>query len=281
MLCRRCGGIISETHGEVEYHPIGCWPDHEPLPETGVTPFDMEVKEEIRQIVSWADRNSARSQQVALGCSEVGHECDRRLAYRMANVEPVTRVGFGDSWPAIVGTAIHAWVEKAVNGFQASEGVSDWMTETAVQPNEILLGHCDLYSRSRRLVVDLKTKSPDNMKKFKKEGPEQQHKVQVNLYAKGIINLGYPVDRVGIVALPRSGWLRDALVWTEPYDPNVLPWAMQRLQNIAALHEQLGVEGNPAAWNDIPAAPSRNCGFCPWYQREAILGATDKGCPGL
>lgn len=281
MLCRKCGLNIAESLGDIPFHPISCWPDHEPLPDTGVTPFNMELKEELRQIVSWADSHSPRSQQVALGCSEVGNECDRRLAYRMAGIAPVTRSGFGDSWPAIVGTAIHAWMERAVNGFQTMEGTCDWLTEVAVQPHPILLGHCDLYSKSRKLVLDLKTKSPDNMKKFKIEGIQQDHRIQIHLYAKGMIELGYEVERVGLVALPRSGWLRDAIVLTEPYDPNILPWVLQRLQRLAQLHAEHDIDNIPANWEQIPANPSRLCGWCPWYRRDAITGATDKGCPGL
>ena len=54
---------------------------------------------------------SPRSRQTTIGISELGHPCARRLAYKTLGVEPTNTDH--DSWPAIVGTSVHAYLERA------------------------------------------------------------------------------------------------------------------------------------------------------------------------
>src|SRR5580704_5039743 len=49
--------------------------------------------------------HSTRSMQQTLGPSEIGHECDRRLAYKLAGYPTVNPTASG--WAAWVGTQIH------------------------------------------------------------------------------------------------------------------------------------------------------------------------------
>ena len=70
----------------------------------GSNPHATALKHELSQVILWNEHNAPRSLQRAIGPSELGDPCDRKLAYRIAGIEPVN---FGDPWPAIVGTSIH------------------------------------------------------------------------------------------------------------------------------------------------------------------------------
>lgn len=275
MLCRKCGDLISSFHGDVEYHPIGCWPEHLELPGTGETPFDMAIKEELVEIIQWADSQSERSRQAGIGASEIGMECSRRLAYRIAGI-PAAHKRM-DGWPAIVGTAIHAWVEKAVKGFTAAHNDgSDWLTELTVLADPLIGGHTDLFRPG--LVLDWKFPSTDNLKKMIKDGWSQQYRIQLHTYGKGHEDAGRPVERVGIAAIARQGSLRSVYVKTEPYDRSVAQWGIDRVYKIGGY--LIEHEADPERFENIPATPSRLCGYCPWWQRNMITGATEHGCPG-
>lgn len=274
MLCRACGTIIPGDW-EGEWH-VGCYPAFERMPGFEMTGFDLELKEDLVEVVLWANRNAGRSQQVALGCSEVGQECDLRLAYRMADM-PAVHDG-GDPWPAIVGTSIHAWMEQAVNDFQQVHSTRRWLTELAVYPDTIVAGHTDLYDTETFTVLDYKFPSPDNFKKMKTDGPSAQYVTQVQLYGLGHERAGRRVDRVGIVALGRQGWLKDLWVWTVPYDREHALGAVRRIFELGDRMMALGLPESDA-WEQIERSPTRLCSWCPMWNRGEKT-ATSKGCPG-
>lgn len=258
------------------YH-VSCIPEFTPIPGMhGMSTYDLELKEDIIELVQWADANRRRSKQIQLGCSEVGHPCDRRLAYRIA-AAPVS--GFrNDPWPAIVGTAVHAWMEEAVNAFQKAHGLDHWITEMEVFPNPLVKGHTDLYDAKRFLVLDWKFPSPDNVRKMRNDGVPTQYMTQVHLYGLGHEVAGRRVDRVGVVALGRQGWLKDVYVHTTEYDRKHAQDALDRVRGIGnhLLASDLDAD---ETWQQVAAAPSRLCTWCPWHQPQATK-ATKTGCPG-
>ena len=73
--------------------------------------FTNLIKSTLTDIITEHDRRSPRSVQVKIGPSEMGDLCDRKVAYRLANIPPCNEP---DNWPAIVGTACHSWLEGAV-----------------------------------------------------------------------------------------------------------------------------------------------------------------------
>lgn len=275
-LCQGCGKPMEVVETGFFYH-VECIPLFTPIPGMkGMSTYDLEIKEDIIEVVRWAQNNSRRSQQVALGCSEVGHECDRRLAYRIAGVDPGGYVN--DPWPAVVGTSIHSWMEAAVNDYQAVHSTKQWITEMEVLPSPLVMGHTDLYDTQRNLVLDWKFPSPDNLRKMREDGPSVQYQVQVMLYGLGHRNAGRPVDRVGIVALGRQGWLKDMYVWTTEFDRSVAEQALARIYAIGGTLMN-GDLGSPQFWQDVPATPTRLCSWCPWHRREK-KAADQFGCPG-
>lgn len=277
-LCLVCQQPMEVLEPGFLYHP-GCIPQFTPVPgiKGSMTPYDLEIREDVIEVIRWAAAHSRRSQQVTLGCSEVGHECDLRLAYKIAGMRPT---GFSnDPWPAVVGTSIHSWMEQAIADYQAVHGVADWLTEMEVLPSPIVKGHTDLYDATRFLVLDWKFPSPDNLRKMRDEGPPQQYKIQVMLYGKGHVEAGRRVDRVGIVGLGRQGWLKDMYVWTTPYDPSVADEALARIYRIGQQLVDLDVLANPSTWSTINRSPSRLCTWCPYFRRNLSV-VDETGCPG-
>lgn len=277
MNCQACHQPMTLIDDGFPWHP-NCAPQFAALPGTsGMSTYDLELKEDLIEIVYWAQANSRRSQQVALGCSEVGSECDRRLAYRIAGTPECGNRN--DPWPAIVGTSIHSWMETAVNDYQHVHSISKWFTEMEVLPSPIVKGHTDLYDSERALVLDWKFPGSDNLRKMRLDGPSPQYVTQVMLYGLGHVNAGRKVDRVGIVALGRQGWLKDMHVWTTEFDRSVADAALQRIYRIGQVLLDNNVESNAALWEYIPAVPSRLCTWCPFYRKSNSV-ANQYGCPG-
>lgn len=276
QLCLTCSQEMEILEPGFFYHPL-CIPEFTAVPGMrGMSPYDLEIREDVIEVVRWAAANSKRSKQVELGCSEVGHPCSRRLAYRIAGVQPT---GFAnDPWPAVVGTAVHSWMEAAVASFQEAHGLQHWHTELEVQPDIYVKGHTDLYDSRRRLVLDWKFPSPENLRKMRIDGPSQQYQTQVMLYGAGHLRAGRPVDRVGIVAAGRQGWLKDLWVWTTDFSQQQADDALERVRQIGGWLLRSDLD-DPNTWQQVPAQPDRLCTWCPFY-RKSLDVASIAGCPG-
>lgn len=276
MLCKECGFGIHESW-EFDYHP-NCWPEFEPMPGMfGMTPYDLGIKDDLINVVNWSSKNARRSLQVALGCSEVGQDCTRRLAYKMAGI-PEVNVGT-DPWPAVVGTSIHSYMEKAINDYQGVHSMAQWLTELTVVPSPLVRGHSDLLDVKRNLVLDWKFPSADNIRAMRKEGPSAQYVTQVQLYGLGHVMSGRTIERVGIVALGRQGWLKDMYVWTTVFDQQSAEASLQRVYDLGNKMIEVDIMNHPDLWSDIPATPSRLCSYCPYYRRGIVTD--NKGCSGI
>lgn len=276
VLCETCGKDLVPAEEGFNFH-VECIPEFTAIPGMrGMSQYELEIREDIIELVRWASSNSPRSLQRALGCSEAGHPCDRRIGYKLASV---AEQGFrNDPWPSIVGTATHSWMETAVARFQEAHGLSHWHTELQVHPSPFVKGHTDLYDARRQLVLDWKFPSPDNLRKMRDEGPSEQYKAQVRLYGLGHLKAGRPVRRVGIVALGRQGWLKDMFVWTEAFDEQLAQSYVDRVVSIGRflLGSDIASDG---PWQTLQASPSRLCTWCPYYSRD-VKEAGARGCPG-
>ena len=268
-LCRKCGRLLDKMwieQGE-EYHPT-CKPT-DPNELLGI-----ELLSDLTDVIKWTEANSARSTQSTIGPSELGSSCDRKIAYRLAGV-PETN-WWSDPLPAIVGTAVHTWLEKAVNRFQEVHFMNRWTTEITVKPDPLVTGHMDLFDNELGAVIDWKTVSPTKLKTWKASGPPEHYIDQVNLYARGAINAGATVNKVVLVAVPRSGWLRDMQIWVDDHRPERAQAALDRMYGIANV---LLKQGEDLAFEEISSAPSGECSLCPWY-RVGSGKADMSGCPG-
>lgn len=251
-----------------------------PLPDfltmPGTSP-DL-LRKELLDVIQTAIREHPRSQQVAIGPSEVGHPCARRIGYQLLEYDE--RPDQTPNWKATVGTAIHTWLEEQFGTNNAQhyepEGTR-WLLEETVDCGEVLgqplVGHCDLYDQVTFTVVDWKSVGPTMLKKYKSKGVGPAYRAQAHLYGRGWARQGRRVDHVAVMFLPRQGELRDAYWWTEPYDEQIALDALQRVNGIALTTQALGNN----ALGVLPTADAF-CQMCPFYK----AGATDltRGCPG-
>lgn len=281
MLCVYCGTeMMAIVDGEWQSSHPDCGPRFEEPGDGTRDPFSVLLKSQLTEIIRWADRESPRSKQIQIGPSEIGDPCDRRIGYKLAEV-PECNDQF-DPWAAIVGTAIHAWLDKAVTEWMRSTGTADWGTETELSINDFVQGHSDLYSVPHQAVIDWKTAGPTVMKKVVKDGPSDGYIIQTHIYGYGFERAGTPVKKVSLVFLPRAGRLQDMYVWSADYDRDVAVQALRRLFEIARRVVDLETSIHPHRWEQLDSSPSNSCGFCPWYNsmKPKEEGANDRGCPG-
>jgi hypothetical protein len=245
-------------------------------------PLARKLKKQITEVIKWKEFNNPRSQQKRIGPSEIGDLCDRRIGYRVAEV-PEVNAGF-DPWAAIMGTAIHSWLDQAFSDWVGANGTGTWLTETPVSLDGYIKGRSDLFNITDACVIDHKGAGPSVMQKVQKDGPSAGYVVQVQLYGYGYEQLGYEVKKVALAFYPRAGRLKDMYVWTADYDRDVALAALDRVSRIAQEVMNLDIlkEGHGHRWEQIEATPSDYCGFCPWYQtgRDPEVGANEYGCPG-
>jgi len=102
---------------------------------------------ELAEIISKAGAWSPRSKQIAIGPSEIGHECSRRLAYKLLDWEKINEGG-SSSWSAQVGTAIHAYLAEVFGKIEGYE------VEQRVTIRSGLSGSIDLFDVNRGIVMD-------------------------------------------------------------------------------------------------------------------------------
>lgn len=254
---------------EMEFSPL------DPNPAAAI------LKRDLENIVLWTERESPRSRQRAIGPSEVGNPCDRRIAYRIAGTERVNT--FGDPWPAVVGTAIHGWLEEAITRFQRTNGDQGWLTEVRVAPDDMVQGRSDLFHLPTGTVIDFKTSGSDKIRALHRgASPVPEYITQINLYGLGHERAGRAVKHVALVYYPRAGWLNDAFVWHAPYDRNIALAALERLYAIGFNLLDLDVENHPDSFSAIKATGGDNCVWCPMFSRDMdpTTVASVKGCPG-
>lgn len=251
-----------------------------PRPLNSNTPWGSRYAAEIRRIVFAAAADTPRSLQRHLGPSEIGHVCDRRVAGKLAGLARTNHVQ--DPWPSIIGTATHAWLEKAFRAENDRLGRIRWVPEARVTPIDGHPGTADLYDADEQSVDDHKVLGPTSMAKIRSEsGPPRHYVVQLLLYARGYRRLGLPVRRVTVLAYPRTMASLDGLyVWDRPYtaaDDELLDEVIERLdvrkQWAAALIS------NTAQLSDIPADTTDDCHFCEFFRPQSARDG-GPGCPG-
>ena len=230
------------------------------MPFTPLNTPSKALAIELGEIITQAGIFSPRSQQVYIGPSEVGQECTRKLAYKLLDWEKVNESS-GGNWAAQVGTAIHSHLEGIFAKFP-----DRFEVESKVKIRANLSGTVDLYDKENGIVIDWKTTSPANVKEKRSSGASQQQIIQVQLYAYGKAQEGHDVKQVGLAFLPTGGQISDMHLELHPYDEQIAVGALQRLDNVYELLSTVDVEKSPTMWAVIPAVPSRNCNYCPYFR---------------
>lgn len=238
--------------------PVPVPPPAEP-PRTGAD----RAHDDVLAAVTNAIHNQPRSLQKRIGPSEIG-TCDRNVLHKLAGTPEPPR---GDSWPAAVGTAVHAlvldhWLPAANHG-----GAPRWVTEHRVTVGHLpdgtpITGSADLFDSWSRTVVDLKVVGPRQLARYKSTGPSDRYRTQVHLYGGGYFLDPHPwgvPEHVAIWFLPRDGRLDQAHWWSEPWDPHKWAAATSRLNG---LWNELQKDGLDAALKKREPCDDRWCTWC-------------------
>ena len=232
---------------------------------------------ELRWLIEDAIRDHPRSRQERLGPSEIGTPCARRLGYRLAAVQPVNEREA--AWKPVIGTAVHTWLENAFRRANAilDPGSPRFLLEHRVEAGEaggqVIDGCCDLFDRVTLTVVDWKVCGTAGLRKYRKDGPGEQYRVQAHAYGRGWQRRGMTPRTVAIYFLPQNGELSEAFTWHEPYDETVAVRALDRLTAITSLVSSAGAAALPL----LPTAGAW-CMYCPYF----LPASTEltEACPG-
>ena len=211
-----------------------------------------DPKELLLTALRAGDAKRSRSTQVQIGPSELGG-CRRKVWYRL-NDQPETNDN-ELKLAAIMGTAIHAEIEKALSDNP------DVLLETEVEYNG-MKAHIDCFVPGTGDVIDWKTSKIKNLGYF----PSTQQRWQVQVYGYLLAKNGHKVERVSLVAIARDGDERDVKVHTEPYNEAM---ALEALGWLSAVKE--------AAEAPAPEKDASYCQFyCKFYDASGQMG-----CVGL
>lgn len=250
---------------------------------TGNDDYSTVLAERIREFIIDADKNAGRSQQKAIGPSEVGEPCERQLSYKMLDW-PETN-DQRDPIAAIIGTGFHMWMAEKFEARQSlmADGTPRYRIEERVTVRDgytdaaTLAGSSDLFDRLAALNYDWKLVGKSSHDKYRRQGPGEKYRIQAHLYGLGQENAGCTPSRVAVVFIGRHHELM-VHVWSEPYDRTVAEQALARLDRIRDTAMRLEPDLHPENWAQIPTPEKPNCRFCPWLKP----GSTDlsQGCPG-
>jgi hypothetical protein len=205
--------------------------------------------------------SSMRNLQRAIGPSQIGHPCDRHLVYLL---DGTPTVNFSDPMKLLAGIGIHGALAEVFRRLDSGHGrflVEEYVNYRGCE------GTCDLLDQYLHVLVDWKTTSKARMAKYIKDGPPDQYRVQVQVYAAGLRSVGFQVDQIALIFLPHDGALAQTWAWTTEPDQSIADAAIERL---AALRTR-----EPPT---TPASPDRYCGYCDHYNPRAA--DLQLGCPG-
>lgn len=260
---------------------------------TGSSPWAARYAADIKRAWMEFAAEDARTVQRHLGPSELGVECDRQVAGKLAGIPATNHVV--DPWPSIRGRALHTFAEDVFSADNARRGLLRWITEQKVTPGSAAFpaflehpGTADLYDAVERVVPDHKFLGETSMAKIRKGWP-RKYLVQLFLYGLGYWLLGLPVRRVAVLAYPATAasldglFVRDADFSDE--DGQILPEVVELLERVAGetvrrKEYAARIESGVMQLMDVPAAPDGDeCFFCPFYRPQAAKDS-GAGCPG-
>ena len=216
-----------------------------------------DIKDFLLKTLKEKDENKSRSKQRQVGPSEIGG-CRRKVWYRL-NEQPETNFELS-KLAAIMGTAIHAEIEKAIETIDPDG--KKYIVESEIEYDGIK-AHIDLWIPETGDVVDWKTVKKSNLSYF----PSKQQRWQVQVY-------GYLLEKSGkgkpnfvnLVAIARDGNEEDVKVHTEAYNPALAEEALAWLNELKIK-------------TDAPD-PEKDANFCKSYC-QYYDASGQMGCVGL
>jgi len=198
------------------------------------------VNQAMEAVIFDAIANQPRSQQTLIGPSEIGTDCVRCLARKLAGVERNKPQGINDlPWLPFLGTSMHEMLEGFFRSANVDGETPRWLVETrltvgAIGPN-VIQGSCDLFDTSTGTVIDHKLVGTTKLASVTRKGPGDTYRIQAHLYGLGWKNAGYNVNEVAVKFYPRNNIsLAAGIFWSEPFDEQVALDALARANEIYA-----------------------------------------------
>lgn len=204
---------------------------------------------------------SARSTQSGIGMSQIGHACDRRIAYLTSGTP---KTNFGDPLKLLVGIGLHLALKEIFVRLDGGSG--RFLVEESVTYRDIP-GSFDLFDRWTKTVIDWKSTTKVRLNQYRKEGPPRSYLAQAQGYAAALAYRGEAVRQIAIVFLPVDGALSAIWAYRTGVDPSIADDAIDRVNRL---------RGHDPA--NTPATPDRLCPWCDHYQPASTNLSI--GCPG-
>lgn len=223
----------------------------------------QKLGDDLLSNIITAIKHHPRSLQKVIGPSEMGVECSRAILHKLnQDTEPDRGVG----WKPTIGTGVHAWLEdtfNSINGDPGNQQHGRWLCELKVNVGTVggteIWGSVDLFDMWTGTVIDWKIVGNSTLRKYRTEGPSQQYRAQAHLYGQGYANAGQRVNMVAIAFLPREGELTDSFIWTEPWNPQIAADTLARVDSLARLLAEVGID---QALAQFPPCTDRWCDWC-------------------
>lgn len=212
-----------------------------------IAPPATDLAAELRTIVEAAIVNAPRSRQKAVGPSELGMDCTRCLTHRLAG----TKQRQDAAWLPAIGTAVHAWLEDVITGYEATRAQLGlpprFLPEHRVTVGHVngipVTGSTDLFDTDTGTVIDWKVVGTTTLRKVKAAGASAQYRTQASLYGLGWQAAGHDVRQVLVYFLPRNSvTLADGIPWLAPFDPAPGRAALARATTILQLIAAAGLD---------------------------------------
>jgi hypothetical protein len=226
----------------------------------------------VKQIMRHAAEHAPRSVQRTLGPSEIGAPCARQIVGKLVGYAMPGHPGGArtnhvpDMWPAIIGTAVHAWMGDTFDRENETLGTERYRTEIRVFPTPEHPGNSDLYDAAEQAIVDWKVLGPTSLAKIRSGKPPRKYVVQTLLYGLGCQLAGLPVRRVVICALPRTEATLDSLyVWDHPVWSEEDAALLSEVLRVNQIRKQIADEvlAGRISIDEVPITPDDSeCFFC-------------------
>ena len=188
-----------------------------------------------------------RSKQIQIGISEVGMDCRKCVARKLALTPRVV----DGSWYPFIGTAVHDQLEHGFN----DRFPDDYKLEERLFVHEYkdlkLTGSCDMFAHNDGVVNDWKVVGKSAFEDARKGKIKDQYRIQAMLYGYGWEQKGYDVTHVALTFLPREDKLENAVVVLIRYDKQIAVQALAELESMIDAAEAVGwdkvIEKQPKA----------------------------------
>lgn len=238
---------------------------------TGADPD--EVPSNLLGILEEAMRNHPRSLQERIGPSELGNDCDRCLAHKLAGTTELPEA----AWLPQIGTAVHSWAEQVILGHEYERSCAGepgrYMPECTVHVGSVggvdITGTSDVFDTHSGTVVDWKIVGKTTLDSVRRGGPSGTYRAQAHLYGKGWEDAGYTVKSVLIMFLPRNAFsVRGGIRWQEPYDRKIAEDCLAHANEVYDCVQRYGLD---AVLEVMP--PHTNTGFtCRKFDDGPLFG---------